>query len=68
MVMDPGGPLVPGYANFWIAVAVGWKFVGTGIIKSETKLDLIIGHGTISAASRPLNALNMDVISDVETL
>jgi hypothetical protein len=51
-------------ANFWIAV--GWKFVGTGIIKSETKLDLIIGHETISAVSRPLDILNMCLISDVE--
>jgi hypothetical protein len=36
--------------------------------KSEPKLDPIIGDGTISAASRPLNALHMDVISDVEIL
>jgi hypothetical protein len=54
--MAPDGPLVPGHANF-----------GTdGIIKSETKLDPIIGDGTISAVTRPLDILFMCLISDVE--
>jgi hypothetical protein len=35
-------------------------------IKSEPQLDPIIGDGSISDASRPLNILHMCLISDVE--
>jgi hypothetical protein len=53
-VLAPGGPWLPGHANFWL-------IAGTEI---WTKSHGIWGHETISAASRPLNILHMGLMSD----
>jgi hypothetical protein len=60
VVLAPGGPWVPGNANFW-------KTAGENFGSHQqfwTKSHGICGQQTISAASRPLNILYMVVMSD----
>jgi hypothetical protein len=63
VVLAPGGPWVPGNANFWKAAGVNFGSHQQFWTKSH---GIICGHETIKAASRPLNILHMGLMSDAE--